>query len=74
MNEMRSASKLQRLCIKNNWFTCGTNRQYEKLFKQLEKGASYPKLAIMIWICSDEELIRTATLEEIERILRENGF
>lgn len=29
---------LRNLCIKNNWFTCGTNEQYEKLFYANEYG------------------------------------
>ena len=32
--------ELRELCIKNDWFTCGTVKQYEKLFDRNKEGAS----------------------------------
>ena len=52
MNKLNS-SELRALCIRENWFTCGTIRQYEKLFERNEQGASMNELAIIIWTCSD---------------------
>lgn len=46
---------LRRICIKNDWFTCGSNRQYEKMFYMNENGASMEEIATVIWLCSDEE-------------------
>lgn len=46
---------LRALCIKNNWFTCGSIRQYEKLFDRDSEGASLNELATIIWVCSSEE-------------------
>ena len=46
---------LRDLCIKNNWFTCGTNRQYEKLFHANKMGAPLDEIVTIIWLCSDEE-------------------
>lgn len=66
---MRSTYELRSLCIKNNWFTCGSNEQYEKLMDQCREGALCNILAAMIWICSED-----AELEEIAKILTENGF
>lgn len=34
--------KLRSLCIKHDWFTCGTNSQYSKLFEMNEQGAGMP--------------------------------
>lgn len=36
-NETRtmSASKLRSVCIKNNWYTCGTCKEYDRLFDRL---------------------------------------
>ena len=47
--------KLRSLCIKNAWFTCGTNRQYNKLFEMNSQGASIEHIATAIWLCSDED-------------------
>lgn len=59
---------LRKLCIENNWFTFGDNDQYNKLFKLNKQGASVEELALVIWLCSDDdEWNRT----EIECKLRE---
>lgn len=49
------------LCNKHQWFTCGTTTQYEKMFdyireEKIKASDTYKirKVAIMIWICSDE--------------------
>lgn len=46
---------LRDLCIRKQWFTCGDNKQYEKLFYANEHGASIEEIATIIWLCSDEE-------------------
>lgn len=45
--------ELRELCIKNDWFTCGTVEQYEKLFDRNKEGASIAELSIIIWVCSN---------------------
>ena len=45
---------LRQLCIKNDWFTCGSNRQYEKLFIANEENWSIDEITSIIWVCSDE--------------------
>ena len=45
--------ELHELCIKNDWFTCGTVKQYEKLFDRNKEGASIAELSIIIWVCSN---------------------
>lgn len=52
MNKLDS-SELRALCIREEWFTYGTFRQYEKLFERNEQGASMNELATIIWICSN---------------------
>lgn len=42
------------LCIKKNWFTGGTNEQYEKLFYANENGFPIEEIATIIWLCSDD--------------------
>jgi hypothetical protein len=46
---------LRRACIDNNWFTAGTNEQYEKLFYANENGCPLEEIATIIWLCSDDE-------------------
>lgn len=45
--------ELRELCIKNDWFTCGTIKQYEKLFDRNKEEASINELSIIIWVCSN---------------------
>lgn len=40
--------ELRELCIKNDWFTCGTIKQYEKLFDRNKEEASINELSIII--------------------------
>lgn len=64
---------LYRLCNEKQYFTCGTNEQYEKLFELNELDTATIELATIIWICSDNvnrkdiinELIK-ARLEDIK--------
>lgn len=47
---------LRALCIKKDWFTCGTVKQYEKLFHANSLGAPIEDIATIIWLCSDDDL------------------
>ena len=40
------------LCVRNNWFTCGTAEQYERMFRMVELGYSARDVAMVIWFCS----------------------
>lgn len=55
--------ELRELCINNNWFTCGTVEQYEKLFYANENGCPIEEIATIIWLCSDEECRRLDVLD-----------
>lgn len=59
--------KLRALCIKNNWFTCGSNAQYEKLFEGNTNGFAPMEIATIIWLCSDGTQTRVAILTELKR-------
>lgn len=50
-----TTENLRSLCIKNNWFTEGTNEQYEKLFRANEFDFSIEEIATIIWLCSKDE-------------------
>lgn len=58
--------ELRIMCIKNHWFTCGTNKQYEKLFYANKYGASIEEIATIIWLCSDDDCRRRDVLDELE--------
>lgn len=57
---------LRELCIKNEWFTCGSCRQYEKLFYANENGCPLQEIATIIWLCSDEEIRRVDIVDELK--------
>lgn len=61
-----SAEELRLLCIEKDWFTHGTNQQYQKLFDMNRDGASLEELALVIWICSSNDS-REAILHELNR-------
>ncbi len=45
---------LSALCIKHDWFTCGTREQYEKMFYANEHSCPIEEIATIIWLCSDD--------------------
>ena len=51
-----TSEELRCLCIRKNWFTCGTNSQYDKLFYANENGCPIEEVATIIWLCSDDEV------------------
>lgn len=57
---------LRSLCVRKNWFTCGTNEQYEKLFYANEHGCPIEEIATIIWLCSDENHCRRDILFELK--------
>lgn len=58
-----TGEELRILCIRNNWFTCGSNRQYDKLFYANENGCPIEEIATIIWLCSDDDCRRTDILD-----------
>lgn len=61
MKITKTTAEVRSLCIKNNWFTNGSNSQYEKMFDKVREGADVEEVATIIWICSEnvskEEII-----------------
>ncbi len=51
---------LRQTCIDKEWFTCGTTRQYEKMFLINNDGENerwtIEDVALVIWICSDDAI------------------
>lgn len=36
-----TAYELRRICIRNDWYNCGTNEEYENLFARLRSNGGY---------------------------------
>lgn len=54
MNNTIETWSLQSICVLHNWFTCGDNAQYKKLFEMNRKGRTLRELALCIWLCSED--------------------
>ena len=48
-----SSYTLYRICNEKQYFTDGSNEQYDKLFELNRQNISIIELATIIWICSD---------------------
>ena len=52
-NPSKLKTKIYDLCVKNNYFNCGTHRQYDKMFFMAESPFYGAKvIAGVIWVCS----------------------
>lgn len=68
-----TTDNLRSLCIRKNWFTCGTIDQYEKLFYANEHGCPIEEIATIIWLCSDSEVhCRRDILFDLKEALEEH--
>lgn len=38
-----TATKLRSICIQHDWYTCGTNEEYGRLFDRLTDGCGFPE-------------------------------
>lgn len=55
---MFTERELLELCVRNAWFTQGTDKQLEKLLYAHRMECSTDELATIIWLCSDEDVCR----------------
>lgn len=58
---------LRQLCIRCNWFTCGSSEQYEKMFYANENGCPIEEITTIIWLCSDDNWSRRDILSILYR-------
>ena len=69
----RDLYALRRICIRENWFACGSNEQYSKMFDAYENGRDVNVIAAIIWACSENESV--CGLDEIrEKLENEIAF
>lgn len=67
--------EIRNLCITFDWFSCGTNEQYQRMFELAADGASVCDVALVIWICSDSKFRREDIIFELNKLAeRYNQF
>lgn len=49
-------SKLYKICNEQQMFTCGSIKQYEKMFELAADGVTQMELAYILYLCSDFRL------------------
>ena len=61
--------RVRDMCIRKGFFTCGTQRQYDRMFDMLDRPEfSTRDVALVIWTCSSDAALDDIIdeLEEIE--------
>ena len=58
------------LCNEHQWFTCGSNNQYEKLFVMIEEKAPIEEVATVIWLCSEDKWCRRDIISVLNEALK----
>lgn len=49
------------MCNEKQFFTAGTNDQYSRMFDMVKNNVDWHKIALVIWLCSDDY-----NLDEVE--------
>ena len=47
-------NRLYGLCVARQYFTCGCQLSYNRLFELVRAGSCAREVAAVIWVCSDE--------------------
>ena len=69
-SKLELTKRLQCFCEDNNYFTGGSNDQYNKFFELAKKNVPADVLATILWVCSDFEQSEIPKVtEEIEELL-----
>ena len=53
MKPKMSVDGVYRMCNAKQFFTAGSNEQYDRMFDMVRNNADWHKIALMIWLCSD---------------------
>lgn len=70
-NTKLTTDNLYVLCNENQWFTCGTNEQYSKMFDENRNGCTLNELILIIWLCSDSSWTKESIKTTIEKFIKE---
>lgn len=70
--EYTLVEKIYSLCNREQYFTCGTNRQYDLMFSMAKKPEmSTRDIAMMIFTCSDGKTSLGRILNDLNEIMKE---
>ena len=70
--EYTLVNKIYQLCNREQYFTCGTNRQYDLMFSMAKMPEmSTRDIAIMIFTCSDGKASLGRILNDLNAIMKE---
>ena len=82
--EKLTTMDIYELCNENQWFTCGSNRQYDKMFDYVRDANidslstlnidKVGKIALMIWMCSDDMTVLEITQKICRKFADKNGL
>lgn len=71
-----TSADIYSLCNKHQWFTSGSTNQYEKVMSYVDEENitardtdKIRKVAVMIWMCSSNEITEKEILIELTRKL-----
>lgn len=70
--EYTMVDKIYRLCNREQYFTCGSNRQYDLMFSMAKMPETSTRdIAIMIYTCSDGKASLGRILNDLNEIMSE---
>lgn len=70
MRNYREVEDVRCLCVRKNWFTCGSSRQYERMFNMVRADCAIKDIALIIWVCSENaEMLEI--ISELKKIMEE---
>lgn len=67
-----TVERLKELCIENNWFTRGSDEQFDKLLYANENGCPIEEIATIIWLCSDDKWCRRDILFVLNKEMKKS--
>lgn len=64
--------KIYSLCCRENYFSCGTLSQYDRMFfMSTNENITVRDLSIMIWTCSSNDVQLCDIIDNLENIMQE---
>ncbi len=55
------------MCNEKQYFTAGSNKQYDRMFDMVNANEDWHKIAFVIWFCSSDVTLREVEDEIIRR-------
>lgn len=58
------------MCIEHDFFSSGTNEQYDTVINMFTSGRNLHDIAVCTWICSNESIRKKYSINKIETMLK----